>query len=454
MKSINLTFLFTLLFLAKSHAQYINIFGYVRDSTTMETLVGANVYDFHSGTGTTTNQFGFFSLCVLKEAKTDIEISFVGYAKQSINKATTENENVTIFLSPDLTLDEFEIKEKKMREVRHDVLNIPIQKLKSVPSLGGEPDLLKALSLTPGIATGTEGTSGLYVRGGTPDQNLILIDGAPIYNTSHLFGFLSILNPNAVKSISVMKGGFPAQYGGRLSSVIDVAMKEGNNQKRQAEVSVGLINSNLTVEGSIKKGKSSYIVAGRAAYLTLIGLPRYIAYKKGTGSEYNNVLMYDLSAKVNFDLPKNARLFISSYASQDVWQNWDRYSGNDNRLNIGWGNETFNMRYSKIVSPRLFAFASFNYSHFRYSTQVSSSGASPDDNVFFKNTSDVKDATLKSGLDWQAGAHHVKMGVDMDKYGYNPTSVNRNISGADTVFARSNAAYYPFFCGRLRGRRI
>jgi TonB-dependent Receptor Plug Domain/CarboxypepD_reg-like domain len=443
MKSITLIIVLTLLFSVKSQAQYVNVFGYIKDSTTMETLVGANVYDFIGSTGTTTNQFGFFSLRVLKEAKTDIEISFVGYAKKNLRITASRDSNLAIVLSPDLTLDEVEIKEKRMHEVKHDVLNIPIQKLKSVPSLGGEPDLLKALSLTPGIATGTEGTSGLYVRGGTPDQNLILIDGAAIYNTSHLFGFLSILNPNAVKSIEVIKGGFPARYGGRLSSVIDVSMKEGNNQKKQIEGSIGLINSNLTVEGPIQKGKSSYIFAGRGAYLSLLTLPRNLAYKKGKSDDYNNITTYDFSAKVNFDLPKNGRLFVSSYLSKDIWQNWERYSGEDSRVNLDWGNETFNVRYSKIVSSNLFAFASFNYSHFRYQTQLLNNADSLSDNLFFENKSDVKDATIKLGIEWQTAPHHVKTGLEIDKFVYNPTTVNRNISLQDTLLAQNNLFYRP-----------
>ncbi len=443
MKSISLSIIISFLFIVESKAQYANIYGYVKDSLTMETLVGANIYDFYQQTGANANEFGFFSFKILKNIKTDIEFSFVGYAKQNIKIVATQDTNMTILLSPQLTLSEIEIKEKRIHEVKHDVLNIPIQKLKSVPSLGGEPDLLKALSLTPGIATGTEGTSGLYVRGGTPDQNLILIDGATIYNTSHLFGFLSILNPNAVKSISVIKGGFPAQYGGRLSSVIDVSMKEGNNQKKQTELSIGLINSNLTLEGPIKKSKSSYILAGRGAYFSLLTLPTYIAYKNGGADKYFNMISYDFSAKVNFDLPRNSKLYISSYLSKDVFQNWYRQSGDDSRINLDWGNETFNMRYSKIITSNLFMFTSFNYSHFRYRTQFINQSDSINTRLFFENKSDVKDATLKGGIDWQTAPHHFKIGLEIDKYIYNPTTVNRNITVQDTLVAKSNTFYYP-----------
>ncbi len=282
-------------------AQSISVYGYIKDSTTMETLVGANIYNEDRITGVRSNEYGFFSLRIDKNEQTELNISFVGYHTRNMNIYALKDTNIVILMSQNPDLTELEVIEKRVHEVKHDVLNIPIQKLKNIVSLAGEPDLLKALSLTPGIATGTEGSSGLYVRGGTPDQNLILLDGAAIYNTSHLFGFLSFLNPNAVKSMTVFKGGFPAQYGGRLSSVIDIALKDGNNQKKQADVSVGLINSNLTVEGPIQKGKSSFIVAGRGAYLSLLTLPQNIAYKKGNGDKYDNFSMYDLSAKMTFD---------------------------------------------------------------------------------------------------------------------------------------------------------
>ena len=429
--------IFLLCFPTFSFSQEVKIFGYVRDSLTGETLVGANVYNPNNGC--TTNSYGFFSLEIPKNKATIVEISFVGYKKKQINVLATQNTELKIALAINDTLRTVEVIERKSTEIRHGVITLPVETLKSIPTLGGEPDILKALSFLPGIATGTEGTSGLYVRGGSPDQNLLLLDDAIVYNTSHLFGFMSILNPNAIKSVNVYKGGFPARYGGRLSSVIDVTMKEGNNKEHKMEGSIGYITSNLVAEGPIQKEKSSYMISGRAAYLGLFTLPNRWAYIKNGSTSYFNIAMYDINAKVNFQLPRQQKLFLSCYLGHDYFDHWEREFGSDNRFSLEWGNKTASLRYINVLSPNLFANATLNYNQFAYQTLIHDVNPITQKlNFDLYKSATVEDVSAKLNFEWYKEKHNIKFGLDIGQHFFKPNQLIFTSTADSTTTTKTN----------------
>jgi CarboxypepD_reg-like domain/TonB-dependent Receptor Plug Domain len=422
-KTYLLTFFLTISIFCLN-AQKINIHGYVKDATTNETLIGANIYTTDKKQGCATNNYGYYSFDIPFSNLQEIEISFIGYATKTIPIFSKKDTTVDIYLSVNNTLSAVEITEKKSIDIKHGVLTLPVETLKSVPVLGGEPDILKALSFLPGIATGAEGSAGLYVRGGTPDQNLILIDDAVAYNTSHLFGFMSIINPNAVKSINTYKGGFPARYGGRLSSVIDITMREGNNKRKHTEGGIGLVTSNILKEGPIKENKSSYIVSARAAYFSLLTLLTRLSYAKG-GRRYINFLMYDLNAKVNFDLSKKEKLFISAYASNDYFDNWNKETGEDSRSHLQWGNRTATVRYTNILKPNLFFSSTLTYNDFAYKTDIDNVSQVIDATSFkLTKTADVKDILAKASFDWAIGNQSIKFGTTLGQHFFEPNNLN------------------------------
>lgn len=292
-------------------AQSINLNGYVSDAQTGEAIIGANLVSKENSSGAVSNNYGYFNLALPSGCSTVI-ISCIGYESLSLDLYATSDTTVNVKLSPAVReLSEALIKAKStLSQSSAGYLSIPVNRLKAVPILFGEADIIKALALTPGVTTGNEGTTGLLVRGGTPDQNLILLDDAPVYNTAHLFGIVSVFNTDAVKNVEMYKGGFPARYGGRLSSIFDISMKEGNKIERKAERTIGLVSSRMLWEGplSLKDkhyGKSSYMIAARTSYLTLFLLPKYLLYKAGKSPDYFNYWLYAYQCKSQ--LPANSQ---------------------------------------------------------------------------------------------------------------------------------------------------
>lgn len=429
-KHFSLTFI-SLLFVSYLFSQNIKIFGYVKDSVSGETLIGANVFLPKDKKGSVTNNFGYFSMEAQAGSSIKIEISYVGYTTHHIDTYSLQDTSFNIFLSP-TTLKEIEIKENKNNIVRHGEITIPIEKLKAIPSLAGEPDIIKALTLLPGIAAGVEGTTGLYIRGGTPDQNLILLDGATVYNAAHLFGFLSVFNPAAIKSISVFKGGFPARYGGRLSSVLDITMKEGNNKKKNTELSIGTLTSSFLKEGPIQKERSSYMVSARASYSSILTLPSVLVYAHQTN--FFDFLMYDFNAKANFELSSHEKLFLSGYFGNDFYETGDKTGGTDARASLGWSNQTASLRYTNIIHPNLFANVLVNYNRYNY-YQTSTY---QDDSVTYKRlefnkTSSLQDWATKISFDYNTGKHAIKFGTEIGLHQFQPDKLHEIIRQLDVT---------------------
>src|SRR5688572_12883689 len=256
--------------------QKITISGYVEDSATGEKLPGATILIAQYKKGTTTNNYGFFTITI-KTGTIQLLVSYSGYKTKELNFDQQTDQTVNIKLSAANDLQEVVVMAKKQlpteQQTQMSKVVVPVTLIKSMPRFLGETDVLKTLQLLPGVAQGAEGTSGVLVRGGSPDQNLILLDGTPVYNPSHLFGIFSTFNADALKNVELYKGGFPARFGGRLSSVIDLVMKDGNMKKIHGEGSIGILTSRLTLEGPLKKDKTSFLVSGRRTYFDLLAAP-------------------------------------------------------------------------------------------------------------------------------------------------------------------------------------
>jgi outer membrane cobalamin receptor len=297
----------------------ITINGYVADSISGEKLIGATIYDLDNKEGTVTNNFGFFTL-TMKSTSANLIISYVGYKSmiEKINGAGVHTVNFGLPASSVLrTVVVNSNRNPIQQQTQMSTISIPIEQIKKVPALFGETDILKVIQLLPGVSKGNEGSSGIYVRGGSPDQNLILLDGVPVYNVNHLFGFFSVFNGDAINNVQLVKGGFPARYGGRLSSVIDINMKEGNKNKIHGEGGLGIIASRLTIEGPIRNKNTTFIISGRRTYVDLLTRP--LSYLVSQGKASVGYYFYDFNAKINHKFSEKDIVFFSSYLGTDVF---------------------------------------------------------------------------------------------------------------------------------------
>ena len=350
--------------------------GYVEDAASGEKLIGAVLYEPTLQKGATTNRYGFFSL-TLPAGPLKVVVFHIGYQSDTLATRLDQDVQLTIALQPTpLEMGTVQVEAERLDPIQEQsqmsVVQVPIRQIKNAPVLMGEVDVLKTLQLLPGVQSGAEGMSGLYVRGGSPDQNLLLLDGAPVYNASHLFGFFSVFNANAIKNVQLTKAGFPARYGGRLSSVLEVDMKDGNMKTFEGEGSVGLIASQLTWQGPLRKDRTSFIVSARRTYIDLLIRPFLRSNNKG-GYHF-----YDLNAKLNHIFSPYSRVFLNVYGGDDrFWSDIeDRDIGDNYRkedtlaANFGWGNITSTLRWNYLFSNQLFGNLTAIYSRYQLSTAV------------------------------------------------------------------------------------
>lgn len=415
--------------------QKVTVSGQVRDQDSGELLNGAVVWDSLSASGSITNTYGFFSLTLTQRPKT-LRFSYVGYQTYYLHM---DDEALTgaldIRLKRATELDEVIIKADKVPHISGNPLSLQIGEIRNMPTLLGEADVLKAFSFTPGVSTGNEGSAGLYVRGGTPDQNLILLDQVPVYNVMHLGGFFSVFNTASLKSADLYKGAFPARYGGRLSSVIDITMKEGNNQRFAGELGLGLLNQSLTLEGPIVKNKASFIVSGRVSTLGLSTLLTKKRSGNGAGEDYT-YKFHDLNAKLNYQLNKTDHVYISFYNGFDrfKYEEWQRTDKKDVSTAVGnnWGNVTGTMRYSKMLSRKLFSRAALIYSQYtsEFTNDFSDSdqGGSPESFYRYTDTK-VTDLGAKIQFDYfPTSAIEMRIGIDYTRHLFTPFQTSTNYS--------------------------
>lgn len=342
-------------------AQSFTISGFINDKTNGETLIGAAVQVMNKAVrGTTSNEYGFYSI-TLPQGSHELAYSFIGYQEQTINISLTENKIINIGLEEfstnigEVVVSASSVNEK-ISQSKMGVEKVNVGTISKLPVLFGERDILKTMQLLPGVKSGGDGQSGFTVRGGSIDQNLILLDDAPVYNASHLLGFFSTFNSDAIKDVTLYKGTAPAQFGGRISSVVDVKMNEGDNQNYGVSGGIGLISSKLNIEGPVQKGKSSFLITGRRTYADIF-------LKLTDQFKDNNLSFYDLNAKFNYHLSDKDRLFVSGYFGRDRL-------GLNNRFGIDWGNTTATLRWNHLFNSKLFSNTSFIYSKYDYNIDI------------------------------------------------------------------------------------
>jgi len=370
---------------AQKEVRY-TISGHIRDYNSGELLPGATIFVRELKTGSVSNSYGFYSL-TLPKGSYHLVYSFVGYQSQvsviSLRHDTLINRTLFAVSSQ---LREVEIKSESTREnirlPQMSVTKMSMRNIADIPSFMGEVDLVKALQLLPGVKFVAEGSSGMSVRGGSPDQNLILLDGATVYNAGHLMGFFSVFNPDAVQSVKLYKGDMPAAYGGRLSSLVEVRMKEGNNKTFHGQGGIGLISSRVMFEGPIVKNKASFMISGRRTYADL-----FLRLSHDEKLRQNRLYFYDLNTKLNFSLNTNNHFYLSGYFGKDVFKN--------NFFGMNWGNATGTFRWNHIFNEKLFSNISINGSRFNYNL-----GLAADNPRAFVWESALTDFTLKDNFDW------------------------------------------------------
>jgi hypothetical protein len=432
LRSILLFVFFTLPTILLAQEKYA-VSGTITSAKTGETLIGASVRISGSTIGTTSNEYGFYSLSLPKGSYT-IEVSAIGL--QLKQQPIQLNQHIVLNVSLTEETRELEtvvVKTTGRRSITNPQMGmerLTMAETKNIPMLFGERDVLKTIQLLPGIKSAGEGSSGFYVRGGAADQNLILLDEATVYNASHLLGFFSTFNSDAIKDVTVYKGGMPAQYGGRLSSVLDIRMNEGNNQEYDVSGGIGLISTKLNVEGPIQKGKSSFLASGRRTYVDM-----FLKLSKDSALNKNQLYFYDLNTKLNYQLGKKDRLFLSGYFGRDKLGVGETFA-------LQWGNGTGTVRWNHIFSSKLFSNTSFIYSNYDYKITIRS--GSNDFDIF----SQIRDVNLKQEFQWFAGSRNtVRFGVNAIYHTIRPGEITAssasyiNTSNRQRRYSMENAIY-------------
>ena len=430
MKTLQVTlllFFFTLFV----NAQKYTVNGKVTNSLDGETLFGVEVTTADYKKGTVTNEYGHYSL-VLPAGKQKISISYLGF--KTIIKEIDLTKNTTFnfeLIEESNNLDEVIVSTKerkiinKIKKAEMSVTQLKIKTIKEMPAILGEIDIIKSITLLPGVSTNGEGSSGFNVRGGAADQNLVLLDEATIYNTSHLFGFFSVFNADAIKDINLYKGGIPAKFGGRVSSVLDVRQKDGNNKEFHFNGGIGLISSRILVEGPLKKDKASFLFAGRTSYVNMF---------LKAAKEDSRVSFYDLNTKLSYEINPNNKLFLSGYFGKDTFELGKFFSNN-------YGNNTFNLRWNHLFNDNLFSNLSFIYSKYDYSLTFNT--------LKFEWISNIVDLNVKYDFKYNlTEKHKLNFGLNFNKYNFNPGEISKtsedsfiNENKLDTKQAYEPAVY-------------
>jgi hypothetical protein len=396
--------------------------GYVSDKGNGEMLAGVTVVDVILKVGTSTNAYGFYSLSI-PSGNYDLRFSFIGY--QSVNQTGDINKNISMNIAlaeSEIMLGEIVVEGKRsdenVRAAEMSLVKLNVKTIKNVPSLLGEIDLIKVIQLLPGVQSTSEGATGFSVRGGSADQNLIILDEATIYNASHLMGFFSVFNNDAVKDVTLYKGDIPAAYGGRLSSLLDVRMKDGNSKRLGFTGSIGTVSSKLTVEGPIKKDRTTFLIAGRRTYADL-----FLPFAKDENVQDNKLYFYDLNLKLMQVINDNNRIFLSGYSGRDIFKN--EFAG------IAFGNQTASLRWNHLFSKRLFFNLSLIYSKYNYELGTPEGAVS-----FFKWNSELQDYSSRFDFThFLSEKHKLRYGITTTYHGFSPGSVfTSGTSGPGTDF--------------------
>lgn len=426
---------FSLQWMVLAGQDRVTLSGYVRDSISGETLIGVNVFlEDDPTTGTVTNTYGFFSL-TLPKGSYHLMFSYLGFHPVVKEIDLRYNTSLNIEMVQGIQMEEIVVKAKAQEDDENvqstsmGRVNLPVEQIKVLPALLGEIDVLKTLQLLPGVSSAGEGNSGFYVRGGGADQNLVLLDEAVVYNSGHFLGFFSVFNADAIKNTTLIKGGIPAVYGGRLSSVVDIQMKEGNNQAFQGEGGIGLISSRLTLEGPIVKDKASFLISGRRTYGFDLAQPLI----RQTDFAGTNYFFYDLNAKVNYQFSQNDRLYLSGYFGRDVL-NFEQ-PGRNFLFRLPYGNGTATLRWNHLFNEKLFFNLSAIYNNYNFSAGFEQ------DEFAFDVFSGVRDYTAKFDFEYYpSNTHQIKSGLHLTNHKLTPNIITGN--SGDVEFESTAQAKY------------
>ncbi len=391
--------------------------GYVKDSLSAEAMIGATIAAPKFGIGAVANNYGYFSISIPSNENVEIVVNYVGYQPIKYIAKGKMKHGFLLQANSDV-LGEVTVSAKSatqnVEKSRMSVIELPIKDIKAIAMIAGERDVLKAIQFLPGVQSGNEGSTGFFVRGGNIDQNLVLLDEATVYNPNHLFGLFSTFNVNALNNVTLIKGGFPAQYGGRLSSILDITMREGNKNSYKGEGGIGLFSSNLTLEGPLQKGKSSFILSGRRSYADLLAKP-FIPASAGATTYY----LYDTNLKANYELGKNDHLFFSFFKGLD---NAQYTAANSLNYGINFGNTTGTLRWNHLIGDKIFVNTSLIYNDYHL-------GLSTTQNKYYAVLyTGIKDKGAKTQLEWfPTSKHSIKIGAQYTQHALTPAAVSAKI---------------------------
>lgn len=451
-------------------AQNRTLSGYITDFETGEALIGVNVWAPELKLGTSSNNYGFYSLTLPKGTHV-VRLTYLGYDNNQFEVDLSKNVEFNFRLKPsDNMLNEVDVVaaegQKIQEQVQMSKMEVPIKQLKSLPAILGEVDIMKTLQLLPGVQSGGEGTSGLYVRGGSPDQNLILLDGVPLYNVNHLFGFFSVFNADAISNVSLTKGGFPARYGGRLSSVLEINMKEGNMNEFHGDATASIISSKLTLEGPLIKDKASFMISGRRTYVDILAQPFFNSLNNANPNQQTDprYYFYDTNMKVNYKVGKKDRVYFSHFQGKDDFGIRDRYSDSTRTeefdFGIDWMNSISAARWNHQWSPKLFSNITATRSEYQFNTRALS------ESTFQPNFPDTTGQEVErfaglyfSGIEDYGGRidfdyahsplHYVRFGTGYTNHNFSPGATNLELSSGgfnlDTTLGATSILSNEFF---------
>lgn len=434
----------------------VNLHGFVKDKSTNEPLIGASISIAGTSQGTSTNNSGYFSLRLPDSTKMLFSIRYIGYKtlKTTLSAAKVTPQN--IYLEPGVSINEVTVKAPLFSEKQFgaNITEIPVNELKKIAALGGEVDLLRTYQLLPGVQGGSEGEAGLYVRGGGPGQNLILLDGSPLYYVNHLGGFASIFDPEAVNNFKLYKGGFPARYGGRLSSVLDVQMKEGNKNRKQTFVSIGTISGRFSTQGPLQQGKGSYFLSVRRMWLDVLMRPFTLAMSGTSSTGYS---FYDINTKVSLQFSQKDKLYLSLYSGDDklVMKYNDEFFGANQKASqkIKWGNLLAVARLNHAFKPGLTNNTKISFTKYRFIDKYSFIDKSENTELESSFKSRIYDWGLNSDVEFQPGNsykilaglgatfHFFSPGMNETKNQYDGESFIDSTYGNTSVNAFESQAY-------------
>ena len=440
-------------------AQSYTVSGTVTDARSGETLIGATILDTRSGKGTVTNLYGHYSL-TLKADSVDLRITFVGYEPQYFTLRHDRNRELNVKLRESVTLEEVVITAERtgdVRSVQMSAMEMPVEKIKSVPVLFGEADVIKALQLMPGVQSGSEGNSGMYVRGGGPDENLFLLDGVPLYNVSHMGGFFSAFNTDAIKNVTLYKGSFPARFGGRLSAVLDVTQNNGNDQELHGNASIGLISAKFNLEGPIVKEKTTFSISARRTYAELLVIPTIMWINQATSESDQSApdvasnaqfdagyWFYDLNAKLTHKFNDKSRLYGTFYMGEDeVYGKINTVTSLDEDMRLGfrnrWGNMVGALRWNYALTPKLFMNLSAAYTQYNNnivgSIEKMAGPSDPNPSTMEGDySSGIREVTARADFDYSpAPDHNVKFGTWFTRHWFQPEVAQGSVDYYDSI---------------------